>query len=101
MMTLEPFLAASGILGKAALIFAVTLWFSLTVGILCVMEVRSLIMHVRAALLMLFDDRGYQHFYTHYVYIGWKRTASTLRVAVMYVFTGLIASATQLTIFDS
>jgi hypothetical protein len=89
-MTLQPFLAAPTIMGKAALIVAVTLWFSFTVGILCVMEVRNLIMHVRAALLTLFDNRGYQHFCMHYVYTGWKRTANTLRVAVMYVFIRLI-----------
>jgi hypothetical protein len=38
-MTLEPFLGGSGLFGVIGLAMALTLWFSLTIFILCVMEV--------------------------------------------------------------
>ena len=47
-MTLEPFLGAAGIIGTVAFVVALCMWFSLTLFILCIMEVGHLSFHVRA-----------------------------------------------------
>lgn len=40
-MTLEPWLGAEGVVETLMLLFVFVMWFSATVGILCVMEVRT------------------------------------------------------------
>lgn len=46
-MTLGGVLGMGGIFGLVVIAFTVVLWFSLTVGVLCLMEVRSILMNVR------------------------------------------------------
>ena len=46
-MTLGGVLGMGGIFGLIVIAFTVVLWFSLTVGVLCLMEVRSILMNVR------------------------------------------------------
>ena len=64
-MTLAPVLGVPGVIGIIGLVLVGTLWFILTVAILCIMEVRALGLHTpltdyltECAFLSLFSFAG-------------------------------------------
>ena len=89
-MTLDKVLGIPGIFGWIALVLMGGLWFSLTVGILCIMEVGCHAVvgaMIVGDCLILTDAFGYSrvclHFCMRCVYTGWRRTASTTWLADM------------------
>ena len=94
-MTLARVLDATGLFGWINFVLILALWFNLTVGILCVMEVSGDRPHmvplgsrryretrrqsIGCSLMVdsLRASRVYRHSCTHYVCIGWNPTVST------------------------
>ena len=89
-MTLARVLGLEGLFGKASLVFVFIMWFSSTVGVLCIMEVGSPYLEKRA-----FADRtgnatrqccrASRLSCMRFGYTGWKRTANSMEQAVMLV----------------
>lgn len=91
-MTLARVLGLEGVFGKVRLILVFIMWFSCTVGILCVMEVGIpyQLMGKRASADRTGDatprcHRASRLSCTRFGCIGWKRTVSFTEVAVMSV----------------
>lgn len=101
-MTLEGVLGMGGLIGWIALIIMIGFWFTLTVFILCIMEVRVLDRDgyrytLKSANVLLFYRRGYRRFYTRSGFIGLKPTASIMKGLDMYVFSLVFAGIGVLT----
>lgn len=93
-MTIEKFLGMSGIFGTITLAIVVVFWFSATVFILCIMEVRVTNVPIRRGsdILMLpiprdifIRNRVSRHFCTRFVCTGSKRTVNIIKERDMYV----------------
>lgn len=101
-MTLEGVLGMGGLIGWIALIIMIGFWFTLTVFILCIMEVRVLDRDgyrytLKSANVLLFYRRGYRRFCTRSGFIGLKPTASIMKGLDMYVFSLVFAGIGVLT----
>ena len=96
-MTIGRALGFEGLLGKAALVLVVLMWFNFTVGILCVMEVRVSGTHQRNvrwladggtinhASITRIPHRAFRHSCTRFGCTGSSRTASITKPAAMSV----------------
>ena len=88
-MTLARALGLEGLFGKAVLAFVFMMWFSSTVGVLCIMEVRICHAHVFGKRVFVDRigqyDRASRLSCTRFGCIGWKRTVSFTGQAAMSV----------------
>lgn len=79
-MTLESFLQPAGVFGFVALIIMGTVWFGLTIGILCIMEVSVSL--CRSYWIMTTHRRAFRRFCMLCVCTGLKLMANTTKLGV-------------------